>query len=130
MMKDAWIREIKFDNQGLIPAVIQDQDSKNVLMVGYMNLQALQRTLETEKVHFWSRSRGALWCKGETSGHFQELAEVRLDCDGDALLVRVKQKVACCHTGYRSCFFRVWTSEGWKEVGKKAFDPGKVYGLR
>jgi len=126
-MNDAWIQQIEFDARGLVPAVIQDADNEQVLMVGYVNQEAVLKTLESGRVHFWSRSRDALWCKGETSGHAQQLVEMRLDCDGDALLIKVKQKVACCHTGYRSCFFRQWTPGGWKEMEERVFDPDEVY---
>jgi phosphoribosyl-AMP cyclohydrolase len=126
-MNKAWIQAIRFDAQGLIPAVIQDHEDGKVLMVGYMNLEALMRTIDTGRVHFWSRSRQALWCKGETSGHIQLLKELRLDCDGDALLVRVKQEVAACHTGHRSCFYRRWTDKGWEVAERVIFDPELVY---
>jgi phosphoribosyl-AMP cyclohydrolase len=126
-MKSGWAAQIRFDERGLVPAVIQENADGRVLMVGYMNLEALSRTLETGRVHFWSRSRRSLWSKGETSGHIQKVKEVRLDCDGDALLVKVEQVVAACHTGYRSCFYRRWTCGGWRESGEKVFDPEAVY---
>jgi phosphoribosyl-AMP cyclohydrolase len=120
---------LKFDTQGLVPAVIQDEEGL-VLMLGYMNQEAMRLTLETGKVHFWSRSRNALWCKGETSGHTQRVVEMRLDCDGDAVLLKVRQEVAACHTGHRSCFYRAWAPEGWQEVESKLFDPARVYGAK
>jgi phosphoribosyl-ATP pyrophosphohydrolase/phosphoribosyl-AMP cyclohydrolase len=129
-MKDVLIQQLRFDDRGLLPVVIQDLKHGRVLMVGYMNLEALMKTLETGRVHFWSRSRNALWCKGETSGHLQHLEEIRLDCDGDTLLVKVKQEVAACHTGHRSCFFRVLTPNGWKETEERVFDPEDVYGKK
>jgi phosphoribosyl-AMP cyclohydrolase len=95
---------LKMDAQGLLPAVLQDIDSGQVLMLGYMNKLALQRTLETGQVHFWSRSRSELWLKGSTSGNFQEVVDLTLDCDGDALLVRVRPTGPICHTGRSSCF--------------------------
>ena len=100
------ISEVKFDRDGLVPAVVQDATSGEVLMVAYMNKESLQRTLETGQTHFWSRSRNELWRKGETSGHTQAVRSISLDCDGDTLLVRAEQKGEACHTGNRSCFFR------------------------
>ena len=99
--------ELKFDEKGLIPAIIQDEATKDVLMVAYMNKESLQKTLETGKTHFWSRSRQAFWLKGETSGHFQLVKEIWYDCDEDTLLVKVEQiGDVACHTGARSCFYR------------------------
>lgn len=99
--------ELKFDEKGLIPAIIQDEATKDVLMIAYMNKDSLQKTLETNKTHFWSRSRQSLWLKGETSGHYQLVKEIWYDCDGDALLVKVEQiGDVACHTGERSCFYR------------------------
>lgn len=95
---------LKKDSLGLVTAVIQQYDSRQVLMVGYMNEEALRRTLSTGRVTFWSRSRQEYWCKGDTSGHVQYVKGVSLDCDGDALLVEVDQVGAACHTGTRSCF--------------------------
>ncbi|MEO6470464.1 MAG: phosphoribosyl-AMP cyclohydrolase [Aeromicrobium sp.] len=95
---------LKRDAQGLIPAVIQDAESKDVLMLGWMDEEALHRTLTTGRGTFWSRSRQAYWVKGETSGNFQDVREVRLDCDGDTLLVIVDQTGPACHTGDRTCF--------------------------
>jgi len=97
---------IVFGKDGLLPAVVQDAESGEILMLAYMNEEALRRTLETGKSHFWSRSREALWRKGETSGNEQTVEEIRLDCDGDALLLVVEQKGVACHTGRRSCFYR------------------------
>ena len=98
--------QLKFDEQGLIPAIAQDAESGEVLMVGYMNAEALRRTLETGLATYWSRSRQEYWVKGKTSGHLQKVREVRVDCDGDAILLRVEQVGAACHTGFRSCFYR------------------------
>lgn len=123
-----FLDEIKFDDKGLVAAVIQDAASREVLMVAYMNRDALKKTLETGQTHFWSRSRGKMWLKGERSGHLQSVKEIRFDCDADALLVTVEQKVAACHTGYFSCFFRAVTPQGdVKDVGNKVFDPDAVY---
>ncbi|MGQ9585335.1 MAG: phosphoribosyl-AMP cyclohydrolase [Anaerolineae bacterium] len=103
---DGQFADIVWDERGLVPAVVQDAASGEVLMLAYMNAEALRRTLETGQTHFWSRSRGELWHKGATSGHVQHVREIRLDCDGDALLVRVVQEGVACHTGHRSCFYR------------------------
>jgi phosphoribosyl-AMP cyclohydrolase len=98
--------ELKFDDRGLIPAVVQDVENGDVLMMAWMNRESLERTLGERRTVFWSRSRRELWRKGDTSGHVQHVEEVRADCDGDVLLVRVHQVGAACHTGERSCFFR------------------------
>ncbi len=121
--------ELKKDSQGLVPAIVQDDQTGEVLMMAYMNEEALERTIATGKTHFYSRSRERLWCKGESSGHSQEVQSIRVDCDNDTLVVRVRQNVAACHTGYHSCFYRELDTDGktWKVVGKKVFDPDKVY---
>jgi phosphoribosyl-AMP cyclohydrolase len=98
--------EYKFDEHGLIPAIIQDWENGEVLMLGYMNEESLQRTIASGRTWFWSRSRQEFWCKGETSGHRQYVREIRYDCDADALLVKVLQVGPACHTGERSCFYR------------------------
>jgi phosphoribosyl-AMP cyclohydrolase len=97
--------ELKFDEKGLIPAVIQDGTSNEVLMVAYMNKESLETTLKEGRTCFWSRSRKTLWRKGETSGHVQKVLEIRADCDADCLLIRVDQTGPACHTGRKSCFF-------------------------
>jgi phosphoribosyl-AMP cyclohydrolase len=125
----AFIDELKFDQHGLIPAVAQDAASGEVLMVAWMNRQALEQTFAQGLAHYYSRSRRKLWLKGEESGHFQKVLEVRADCDGDVLLLKVKQEGgAACHTGYRSCFHRLRTPEGGVcTEGVRVFDPAKVY---
>ena len=97
--------ELKFDEKGLIPAVIQDGESDEVLMVAYMNKESFEATLKEGRTCFWSRSRQTLWRKGETSGHVQKVIEIRADCDADCLLIKVEQTGPACHTGERSCFF-------------------------
>jgi len=109
---------------GLIPAIAQDYATGEVLMLAYMNDEALAKTRETGKAHYWSRSRKKLWLKGETSGNFQVVKEIRIDCDSDAILLLVEQKGGACHTGYRSCFYRTVDGE---IVGKKIFEPKDVY---
>ena len=106
------IGELRFDDRGLVPAVVQDVASGDVLMLAWMNEEAVRRTVETGRTWFWSRSRGELWRKGDTSGHVQHVREVRYDCDGDTLLVRVDQEGAACHTGEWSCFFRTLEPAG------------------
>ena len=113
----------KFEND-LLPAIVQDAESKDVLMFAYMNKEALQLTLDTKIAHYWSRSRKSLWKKGETSGHFQQVTQMRYDCDADAVLLLVKQTGGACHTGYRSCFYR--TVDG-DIVSDKVFDEEDVY---
>ena len=103
---------LKFDNQELIPAVIQDAQNGDVLMVGYMNREAFERTVSTGRVTFWSRSRQKYWVKGETSGNVQRVQGIYVDCDQDCLLVKVEQTGAACHEGYRSCFFRRAADDG------------------
>lgn len=124
-----FIEELKFDSQGLIPAIVQDYEDGQILMLAYMNAESLEKTIATGKTCFWRRSQGRLWTKGEKSGHFQEVKEIFLDCDGDTLLVKVKQLGgAACHMGYRSCFFRKVNKKGeYDIVGEKVFDPSKVY---
>jgi phosphoribosyl-AMP cyclohydrolase len=122
------IRELKYDAAGLIPAVIVDAESKAVLMVAYMNERSLLETIRTGKTHFWSRSRGKYWMKGEESGHTQDVRAVCTDCDKDTLVIEVVQHGAACHDGYFSCFYRRLNDAGeWEVVGKPLFDPKKVY---
>jgi phosphoribosyl-AMP cyclohydrolase len=121
--------EIDFKKgDGLIPVIIQDASSNEVLMLGYMNRESWEKTLETGKACFWSRSRQKLWIKGETSGHFQVVQSMHLDCDADTLLLKVEQiGKAACHTGHRSCFYREWKEGEWTVTGEKIFDPKEVY---
>ena len=120
---------LKLDEKGLIPAVVQDAKDGTVLMVAYMNRESLRRTLRLKKSVFWSRSRKSYWLKGESSGNVQRVKEIRLDCDGDCLLVKVEQiGGAACHTGHRSCFYRKTAKGGrLKTTEKPLFDPKKVY---
>ena len=109
--------------------IIQDASTHEVLMLGYMNRESWEKTLETKKASFWSRSRKKIWVKGETSGNFQEIKEIYLDCDGDTLLLKVVQRGgAACHTGFRSCFHQRYERGEWKVEGKRIFDPKEVYG--
>lgn len=109
---------------GLIPAVVQDYETGEVIMVAFMNEEAWQATLQTGRATYWSRSRGELWTKGATSGNFQEVKEIYVDCDNDTVLLKVIQHGgAACHTGHRSCFFRRLEGGQWKVVGDKVFEP-------
>jgi len=120
--------ELKFNEQGLIPAVVQDYKTGEVLMVAYMNKESFEKTLKGKKACFYSRSRKTLWLKGEYSGNVQEVKEIYIDCDQDCILVKVKQVGdAACHTGYRSCFYRELKGDTLTVVGEKIFDPEKVY---
>ena len=126
---DNFSENLKFDNKGLIPVVVQDWESNLVLMVAYMNREAIKITLETRKATFWSRSRKSFWVKGEVSGNIQEVKEFYYDCDGDCILLKINQiGLAACHTGHRSCFFTKVTSSGATEtVDEVLFDPSKIY---
>jgi phosphoribosyl-AMP cyclohydrolase len=114
---------------GLITAIAQDYASGEILMVAYMNEESFRRTLELGEVVYYSTSRKELWHKGESSGNTQVVKEIYLDCDGDALLLKVEQRGgAACHTGRRSCFFRRREGDQWKDVAERVFDPSEVYG--
>lgn len=110
---------VKFDDRGLVAAIAQDADTKQVLMVAYMNRETLLETLSAGTMVYYSRSRKKRWLKGETSGHFQAVREVRIDCDGDAVLFLIDQTGAACHEGYKSCFFRKRNADKWAIVDAK-----------
>jgi len=113
---------------GLVPVIVQDHGSREVLMVAYMNQEAWEKTQETGKAHYYSRSRKGLWFKGEESGNFQEVKDVFIDCDNDTLLLQVQQiGGAACHEGYRSCFFRKQDKDDWQVIAERVFDPKEVY---
>ena len=122
--------KLKFDANGLIPAIIQDHQTGRVLMMAWMNRASLEKTLATRKTHFWSRSRQKSWMKGESSGHTQTVKDVAFDCDGDTLLIRVEQIGAACHEGYKSCFFRSVQSDGQSDrvTEEQLKTPGQIYG--
>ena len=123
-----WLDSLKFDAQGLIPAIVQDAADGTVLMMAWMNRASLADTLKTGKTHFWSRSRQKYWMKGEESGNVQAVRAVFYDCDQDVLLFKVDQQGgAACHTGHRSCFFMQATADGPREAAAPVFDPAKVY---
>jgi len=119
---------VKFNEHGLVPAIVQDADSGAVLMMAWMNDAALRHTIETRKATFYSRSRGKMWVKGETSGHVQHVVEARLDCDQDTLLLRVRSAGPACHAGYQTCFYRAFTGpQELSFVEPQVFDPRTVY---
>ncbi len=124
--------QLKFDAQGLIPAIVQDHQNGRVLMMAWMNRASLEKTIATGKTHCWSRSRQKFWMKGESSGHTQEVKDIAFDCDGDTLLIQVEQAGAACHEGYRSCFFRsLENSEGgFKSTEPQLLSPEQIYGKK
>jgi phosphoribosyl-AMP cyclohydrolase len=123
-----WIEKLKYDKDGLIPAIIQDHKDNTVLMVAWMNKDSVRDTFKTGKTHFWSRSRQKYWMKGEESGNTQEVKDAYYDCDADVLLFKVEQKGgAACHTGRRSCFYFHVVDGQPREEGELLFDPSKVY---
>jgi phosphoribosyl-AMP cyclohydrolase len=122
------LKEVRFDDAGLVLAVAQQHDTGEVLMVAWMNRDSLLETLDTGRVCYWSRSRAALWRKGETSGQIQTLKELRLDCDGDSILLLVDQKGVACHTGRRNCFFRAVRDGELVTIAEIEVDPKELYG--
>lgn len=128
-LENSYLDQVKFDANGLIPAIAQDATSNRVLMVAWMNRESLQLTLDEGIAVYWSRSRQALWRKGESSGNQQQVREVRLDCDGDVLLLQVEQTGGiACHTGRESCFFRVYKDGEWLETDAVLKSPEEIYG--
>lgn len=120
---------VKFDKNGLVPAIAQDAETGEILMMAYMNRESLERTVREKRACYWSRSRGKFWVKGESSGHIQEVREIRVDCDADTVLMKVIQHgPGACHEGYRSCFFRKADEDGALEIAMpKVFDEKEVY---
>lgn len=128
-MSTAWLEEIRWDTNGLVPVIAQDARSGRVLMLAWMNREALVETRRTGQATYWSRSRKRLWRKGEQSGHVQVVREMRLDCDGDTVLLRVEQRGGiACHTGRQSCLFRRLEGEAWVPADPVIRDPGDIYG--
>jgi phosphoribosyl-AMP cyclohydrolase len=121
------VAEIKFGPDGLVPAIAQQHDTGEILMMAWMNRDAVRTSLAEGRACYWSRSRARLWRKGETSGQVQVLRELRLDCDGDAVLVLVDQKGVACHTGRRSCFFRAWRDGAWAITAEPQISPESLY---
>lgn len=125
----AFLDDLKWNPDGLIPAIVQDAEGGEVLMLAWMDRAAVIRTLETGQAHFYSRSRKAPWHKGGTSGHVQHVEEVRVDCDADSILIRARQVGGACHEGYRSCFYRRLGADGkLATVAERVFEPGSIYG--
>ena len=127
MSTSPFLDRIAFDAAGLVPAIAQQHDTGEVLMVAWMNREAVAETLATGRVCYWSRSRRAPWRKGETSGQVQRLVEMRLDCDGDTLLLLVDQHGVACHTGRRSCFYRAAKDGAWEEIAGVEVPPERLY---
>lgn len=128
-MNSSLLNAIRFDAQGLVCAIAQDWQSKRVLMVAWMNAEAVQKTIETGLAHYYSRSRQKQWLKGERSGHTQKVHEIRLDCDGDALIMQVEQMGGiACHTGRESCFYLKWNGQDWVEQDPVLKDERVIYG--
>jgi len=125
---NALLDHVQFDDDGLVAAIVQDDETDEVLMMAFMNENTLALTLKTGRMTYWSRSRQEVWVKGATSGNTQAVRSVRLDCDGDALLFRVTQEGGACHTGHHSCFYRRASNDGWQDDGDMAFDPDEAYG--
>lgn len=128
MDPDVLLSEVQFDEKGLVPAIAQDGETGQVLMLAYMNEATLRQTVETGVMTYWSRSRQEVWVKGQSSGNTQQVRAVHLDCDGDALVFEVDQEGAACHTGYFSCFFRTLRNGRLEVEGERLFDPEEVYG--
>lgn len=123
-----WLDDVRFDEQGLIPAIAQDHVTGRILMVAWMNREALTLTAQEKRGIYWSRSRGKLWRKGEESGHVQNVKEIRLDCDGDVITLQVEQLGGiACHTGRESCFYRRLDGEDWTVVDAVKKDPNEIY---
>jgi phosphoribosyl-AMP cyclohydrolase len=126
---DDWLDKVNWPHDGLVPAVAQETGSGRVLSLAWMNREALKKTIETGEAHYWSRSRGKLWHKGEESGHVQKVRAVRLDCDEDTLLLEVEQQGGiACHTGRHSCFFQRLENGKWTSVEPVLKDPREIYG--
>lgn len=127
-MANEWLQQIKWDAQGLVPAIAQDAKTGRILMMAWMNAESLALTVKEQRAIYWSRSRGKLWRKGEESGHVQVLHELRLDCDSDVIILQVEQKGGiACHTGRESCFYKVLKDEQWQDVDPVIKDPQNIY---
>ena len=128
MMSDQWLEEIQWTQEGLVPAIAQDAASGRVVMFAWMNRESLRKTRETGEAHYWSRSRGKLWHKGEESGHVQKVSSIRIDCDADVVLLGIEQAGGiACHTGRESCFYRELADGGWIDKDAVLKDPREIY---
>ncbi len=126
-----WLDEIRFDEKGLVPAIVQDADSGKILMMAWMSRESLQLTADKQQAVYWSRSRRKLWHKGEESGHIQKVLEMRFDCDEDVILLKVEQQGGiACHTGRMSCFYRQLQGDKWVDVEQVLKDPNEIYSGR
>ena len=123
-----FLEKLKYNDDGLIPAIIQEEVTGRVLMMAWMNESSLKTTIEMGKTHFWSRSRQKYWMKGESSGHTQQVKKIAFDCDGDTLLIQVSQVEAACHEGYQSCFFRAINDAGEFDISEnRLVNPNEIY---
>jgi len=130
-VSDVWLNEVVFDANGLIPAVAQDNNTGGLLMLAWMNREALAETVSSGRAVYWSRSRKCLWRKGEESGHIQLVKQVRIDCDADVIVLEVEQIGGiACHTGHERCFFRKLENGKWTETEPPVKDPGRIYGSK
>lgn len=127
-MTNTWIDQIRWSNEGLVPAIAQDLDTGRILMMAWMNRESLQKTVELRQAVYWSRSRQQLWYKGEESGHIQDIHEICLDCDDDVLLLKISQQGGiACHTGRESCFYRVYNNGRWEIQDAVLKNPTEIY---
>ncbi len=127
-MSDSFLEQVKWTSDGLVPAIAQDASSGRILMMAWMNREALSLTVQEQRAVYWSRSRNQLWRKGESSGHVQQVSEVRLDCDADVITLQVEQLGGiACHTGRESCFYRVFKDGDWQTVDPVIKDPAEIY---
>ena len=127
-MAETELAEISFNDQGLVAAIAQQHDTGEILMMAWMNAESLALTLQTGQAHYWSRSRQSLWRKGESSGQTQQLIDLRVDCDGDTILLTVDQTGVACHTGRRNCFYRAYRNGEWVEIAEVVTSPDDLYG--
>ena len=127
-MNDADLAQVNFNDQGLVAAIAQQHDTGEILMMAWMNAESMALTLQTGQVHYWSRSRQSLWLKGESSGQTQQLVDLRVDCDGDTILLSVDQTGVACHTGRHNCFYRAYRNGQWVEIADVVTSPDDLYG--
>lgn len=127
-MTTTWLEEIKWDENGLVPAIAQDEKTGRILMFAWMNRESLQQTIDTDQAVYWSRSRKKIWPKGEESGHVQKVSEIRLDCDNDVVLLSIEQVGGiACHTGRESCFYKKYENDGWQVTDSIIKNPDEIY---